>query len=164
MLTHLTDVATDVQTYDMRFRGFEGAWVLADTQSTGWGVVRHMFVEMPTAPIPPRMLCVALGFPFQEPNQNGDDQFWHKVEILDATEHALLKDHFSQHSCRVNMLKIFCGQGCEADWKRIADYYMACKDMTAALGTELALDLYDHAPMRVWCCMTGMVAENMTGE
>lgn len=153
-------------THDKRFHGFEGTWVLADTRSPGWHAVREIFVGMPTVRMPPPYLCTALGFPLQDRNEDGDDEFYNKVEILDATEHALLKDHFSQHTCSVGVLKIFCGQGGSADWERLAEYYMACKELAALLGTELTLNLCEHTHMRVWCWLTGRIgpSQSVIGE
>ncbi|POS73033.1 hypothetical protein DHEL01_v208574 [Diaporthe helianthi] len=149
-------VAADVKTYDSRFHGFKGTWVLADTQSAGWRAVGDMFA-MPNTPISAKQLCTAFGFPLQD-----EDEFYNKVEILDATEHAVLQDHSSQHTCKVGVLKIFCGQGDVADWDRIAEYYSACRELAAVLGTELTLDLCEHPRMRVWCWMTGRLAQTQS--
>lgn len=160
MLIQMADVATNVRIHNEGFHGFKGSWILADTRSPSWHVVREMFVAMPTVPIPPPFMCVALGFPLQDENE--DDEFYNKVEILDATEHTLLKDHFSQRMCRVGVLKIFCGQGGAADWERIVEYYMACRDLAAMLGTELRLDLCEYPRMRVWCWLTGRLAQSQS--
>ncbi|KAG8164028.1 hypothetical protein KVR01_005946 [Diaporthe batatas] len=156
-------VATNPRTHNQRFRGFRGTWVLADTRHPGWIVVREMFVAPPRAPIPPRMMCIALGYPTHDRPEDGDDEFYNKVEILDATEHALLKDSFSQGVCRVCVLKIFCGQGSETDWERIVRYFGACGELAEKhVGTKLSLDLSEHERMRVWCYMTGRLEQSQT--
>lgn len=140
-------------TYDARFRGFKGSWVLADTQSPGWRAVREMFVAMPTRRVPHKLLCGALGFPVQ------DDNLINLVEIMDATEHELLRESFDRDTCKVDVLKIYCDDGGEADWEKIKEYYFVCKELAAPLGTVLTLSLKEHPVMEEWCSVNKKLAE-----
>lgn len=143
------DIATDVLTSTTRFRGFNGSWVLADTQSAAWALVRDIFVPSPrrdpSRRVPEKLMCAAFGFPVCT------DNIINQVVIRDKTEYGLLQDSFDQDTCRVNVLKIVCDDGCAEDWEAIRSYCEACRDAALRLGTVLTLDLSEHPMMEQWC-------------
>ncbi|KAK7707141.1 hypothetical protein SLS64_007351 [Diaporthe eres] len=142
-------IASDVLTSTIRFRGFKGSWVLADTQSAAWNLIREIFTPLPPRDparrIPEKVMCVALGFPVYTNN------IINEVVIRDRTEYELLQDSFDQDTCRVCAMKIFCDNGSVEDWQAIRSYYMVCRDIALELGTVLDLDLGDHPMMAQWC-------------
>lgn len=142
------DIATNVLTATIRFRGFKGSWVLADTQSAAWPLVREIFAPAtprdPTYRVPDNMMCAVLGFPVYT------DNIAHEVVIRDKTEYALLQDSFDQDTCRVGGVSIYCDGGGVEDWMAIKGYYMLCQEMALELGTVLHLDLSDHPAMERW--------------
>lgn len=144
----LIDIAKDVLTATLRFRGFKGSWVLADTHSATWNLVRDIFVPPPhqdqTRRIPEKLMCAAMGLPVCT------DNIINQVVIRDWTEYMLLQDSFDQDTCTVDAVKIVCDDGCVEDWQAIEKYYVMCRDAALRLGTVLALDLSEHPLMEQW--------------
>lgn len=149
----MTDIAADVKTTTTRFRGFEGSWALADTQSAAWPLVNEIFAPAPApgqpAAVPESVMCKVLGFPVSTDNTTND------VVILDDTEQALLRDSFDQDTCDVGVARIVCDDGGVEDWEAIRGYYEVCRAAALRLGTELALELGGHPMMAVWYSTEG---------
>jgi hypothetical protein len=102
----------DVLTAGPRARARRGNWVLADTLSPMWPLVRDLFFkdDRPAGRrVPARLVAAALGHPVDL--RGGPAQY--EVRLYDDTEERILKSAVDEKVCCVEALHFPCGPGGE---------------------------------------------------
>lgn len=102
----------DVLTAGPRARARKGNWVLADTLSPKWPLVRDLFFkdDRPAGRrVPARLVAAALGYPVDLRGGRAKCE----VKLYDDTEERILKGMVEEKVCCVEALHFPCGPGGE---------------------------------------------------
>lgn len=125
-------------------RGFQHAWVFADTRSSQWPEVKDVFLTPHDQPIEDTRVGKVLGYPVV----NGKATF----RAVDYTEMADLKTASKQDVCCVSGYEFFCDNSPE-HFGTLMYHFDRCHKAAQEFGIELRMDLAGHQNMATWVAM-----------
>ncbi|KUI67466.1 hypothetical protein VM1G_03111 [Cytospora mali] len=138
-------IATDILT--MYQHNYKGAWVLVDTGSSKWPLVRDVFFKAePERLVPEQIICSALGYPVKvRPNME------RQVQFKDEDEWKVLRGVLGEGKvCCVDGTEFSCSDGNPTEWQDIMHFFDKCRDVALEVGTQLQICADLHPALRAW--------------
>ncbi|KUI53271.1 hypothetical protein VP1G_00622 [Cytospora mali] len=138
-------IATDVLT--MYQHNYNGAWVLADTESSKWSLVRDVFFKAePERVVPEQIICSALGYPVKV-----HSEMECQVQFKDDDEWKVLKEILGEDKvCCVDGVEFACSEGDPTEWQDIMHFFDECRDAALEVGTQLQICADLHPALKAW--------------
>jgi len=120
---------------------FQDAWVFAGMRSSLWPEVERVFLIPNKGKPDEGRIGVALGYPTPE----GDRDF----RAVDYTEMADINEVTGREVCCVSAFEFTCLVGVEHHG-RIIMHYDLCNKAANDVGTDIKMDLAEHAELHQW--------------
>ncbi|KAE9365222.1 hypothetical protein N431DRAFT_97124 [Stipitochalara longipes BDJ] len=122
-------------------RGFQNAWVFADTRSSLWPDVEEVFLTPNKGPVDEKRVGVVLGYPV---HHGGRD-----FRAVDYTEMDDLRITTGKDVCCVSAYEFTCLPGTE-HFKELILHFQRCFEAAEEVGTHIRMDVNGHKELNEW--------------